>query len=66
MVKAQVHAGGRGKAGGIRMVEGVDVLEEATRSLLGSIVFRTLASPGWTFRGSTRNPLGHHSLSKNM
>lgn len=34
VVKAQVHAGGRGKAGGVKIVAGRDQLSEAARSLL--------------------------------
>jgi succinyl-CoA synthetase beta subunit len=35
VVKAQVHAGGRGKAGGVRRVSGQDELEHAVNELLG-------------------------------
>lgn len=35
-VKAQVHAGGRGKAGGIRVVASPDEAEQAAASLLGT------------------------------
>lgn len=34
VVKAQVHAGGRGKAGGVRLVKGRDEAENAARDLL--------------------------------
>jgi succinyl-CoA synthetase beta subunit len=34
-VKAQVHAGGRGKAGGIRLVDNSGEAEEAARAILG-------------------------------
>ena len=34
VVKAQVHAGGRGKAGGVKIVDNRDALEEAARSML--------------------------------
>lgn len=34
VVKAQVHAGGRGKAGGVKLVEGKEALVEAVRTLL--------------------------------
>jgi succinyl-CoA synthetase beta subunit len=34
MVKAQVHAGGRGKAGGVKRVAGRDELQQAVESLL--------------------------------
>jgi succinyl-CoA synthetase beta subunit len=36
VVKAQVHAGGRGKAGGVKLVEGHDAVEEAAKKMLGS------------------------------
>ncbi len=36
VVKAQVHAGGRGKAGGVKKVSNRDELEKAVDSLLGS------------------------------
>ena len=36
VVKAQVHAGARGKAGGIRMVDNAVELEAAVNDLLGS------------------------------
>ncbi|TCV90432.1 ADP-forming succinate--CoA ligase subunit beta [Sulfurirhabdus autotrophica] len=36
VVKAQIHAGGRGKAGGVRLVNSVDELREAADALLGS------------------------------
>ena len=36
MVKAQVHAGGRGKAGGVRLVKGKEELKAAVQALLGT------------------------------
>lgn len=36
VVKAQVHAGGRGKAGGVKLVKSLDEVKQATESLLGS------------------------------
>lgn len=36
VVKAQVHAGGRGKAGGVKIVSDTDALTSAVRSLLGT------------------------------
>lgn len=36
VVKAQVHAGGRGKAGGVKVVSSPDEAEQAARKLLGS------------------------------
>jgi len=35
VVKAQVHAGGRGKAGGVRLVHGREELDQAVNDLLG-------------------------------
>ncbi len=35
VVKAQVHAGGRGKAGGVKLVTGPDAAEEAAKAMLG-------------------------------
>ncbi len=35
VVKAQVHAGGRGKAGGVKLVDGVDAVEETAKAMLG-------------------------------
>jgi succinyl-CoA synthetase beta subunit len=35
VVKAQVHAGGRGKAGGVRIVNGEEELKQAVKDLLG-------------------------------
>ncbi len=36
VVKAQVHAGGRGKAGGVRLVSGEEELKQAVKGLLGT------------------------------
>lgn len=36
VVKAQIHAGGRGKAGGVRLVRSLDDLRDAASALLGS------------------------------
>ena len=36
VVKAQVHAGGRGKAGGVKVVTGKDELTQAVHQLLGT------------------------------
>jgi succinyl-CoA synthetase beta subunit len=35
VVKAQVHAGGRGKAGGVKLVDDADAAEEAAKKMLG-------------------------------
>ncbi len=36
VVKAQVHAGGRGKAGGVKVVKGLDAVRAAAQAMLGS------------------------------
>lgn len=43
VVKAQVHAGGRGKAGGVKIVDNKDALKEAVKGLLGRrlVTFQT-------------------------
>jgi len=38
VVKAQVHAGGRGKAGGVRLVSGREELTQAVDALLGQLL----------------------------
>lgn len=45
VVKAQVHAGGRGKAGGVKLVSTKDEVAELTRSLLGKnlVTYQTTA-----------------------
>jgi succinyl-CoA synthetase beta subunit len=35
VVKAQIHAGGRGKGGGVKVVKSIDEVREATRKMLG-------------------------------
>ena len=43
VVKAQVHAGGRGKAGGVKLVSSVDEVKNFAKSLLGTrlVTFQT-------------------------
>ncbi len=45
VVKAQVHAGGRGKAGGVRLVSGEAELKQAVKDLLGTylVTYQTTA-----------------------
>jgi len=42
VVKAQVHAGGRGKAGGVQLVDSVDAVEKTANGLLGSQLVTTV------------------------
>lgn len=44
-VKAQVHAGGRGKAGGVRMVATSESAREAARDMLGSVLVTDQSGP---------------------
>ena len=46
VVKAQIHAGGRGKAGGVKVVEGIPELEKTVAAMLGSrlVTHQTAAS----------------------
>ena len=37
VLKAQIHAGGRGKAGGVKILDNIDELREAAKKLLGKI-----------------------------
>ncbi|NIP72858.1 MAG: ADP-forming succinate--CoA ligase subunit beta [Gammaproteobacteria bacterium] len=45
VVKAQVHAGGRGKGGGVRVVGGLEELESAADELLGSRLVTSQTGP---------------------
>src|SRR5216683_2458963 len=38
VVKAQIHAGGRGKAGGVKVVKSVDDVRAEAKRLLGSVL----------------------------
>lgn len=47
VVKAQVHAGGRGKVGGVVLVDSLDKVEEEAKRLLGSrLVTKQTGEPG--------------------
>ncbi|MCG8427316.1 MAG: ADP-forming succinate--CoA ligase subunit beta [Chromatiales bacterium] len=47
VVKAQVHAGGRGKAGGVVLVDSLDAVESEAQRLLGSmLVTKQTGEPG--------------------
>jgi succinyl-CoA synthetase beta subunit len=46
VVKAQIHAGGRGKAGGVKVVKSADAAEEAAKKLLGSTLVTHQTGPG--------------------
>ncbi len=46
VVKAQIHAGGRGKAGGVKLVRSEDEVAAAARSLLGTNLVTHQTGPG--------------------
>ncbi len=45
VVKAQIHAGGRGKGGGVRVVNNPEEAEEATREILGMTLITHQTGP---------------------
>jgi len=45
IVKAQIHAGGRGKGGGVKLVKNLDELKEVSESILG-MMLKTPQTPG--------------------
>ncbi len=45
VVKAQVHAGGRGKAGGVKITKSQEELEQVVRSMLGSQLITKQSAP---------------------
>jgi succinyl-CoA synthetase beta subunit len=46
VVKAQIHAGGRGKAGGVKVVDGVDGVRKAAAAILGMTLITPQTGPG--------------------
>jgi len=46
VVKAQIHAGGRGKAGGVKVVKGADAAHEMARKILGMTLVTPQTGPG--------------------
>ena len=45
VVKAQIHAGGRGKGGGIKVVNDVEAAEQAAGALIGSMLVTPQTGP---------------------
>ena len=45
VVKAQIHAGGRGKAGGVKVVKGAAAADEAARELMGKTLVTKQTGP---------------------
>ena len=42
VLKAQIHAGGRGKAGGVKILNTLEELELAAKEMLGKILFQII------------------------
>ncbi|HLR43087.1 MAG TPA: ADP-forming succinate--CoA ligase subunit beta [Pseudogracilibacillus sp.] len=45
VVKAQIHAGGRGKAGGVKVVGNLDEVREAAKEILGKVLVTPQTGP---------------------
>ena len=45
VVKAQIHAGGRGKAGGVKVVKSIDDVELAAKDILGKVLVTPQTGP---------------------
>src|SRR5690625_1861117 len=45
VVKAQIHAGGRGKAGGVKIAKNLDEVEEHAKEILGKILVTPQTGP---------------------
>src|SRR6056300_1311022 len=45
VVKAQIHAGGRGKAGGVKVVKSIDAVRDAADEILGKILVTHQTGP---------------------
>jgi len=46
VLKAQIHAGGRGKAGGVKILDNIDELSKASKELLGKKLVTPQTGPG--------------------
>ena len=45
VLKAQIHAGGRGKAGGVKLVENLDELKVESKKMMGKILYTHQTGP---------------------
>ncbi|MGK0297552.1 MAG: succinyl-CoA synthetase beta subunit [Gammaproteobacteria bacterium] len=45
VVKAQVHAGGRGKAGGVKLANSIEEVKQFTKEMLGSLLITKQSGP---------------------
>ena len=51
VLKAQIHAGGRGKAGGVKVVDNIDKLKAEAKILLGKVLLIKQARKDEKLRG---------------
>ena len=72
VVKAQVHAGGRGKAGGVKVCKSIDEVREAASAILGMTLVTKQTGPAGkkvhkvlVERGRSSSPLSD-ALSKDL
>ena len=45
VLKAQIHAGGRGKAGGVKLIKNIDELEQEAKKMMGKILITHQTGP---------------------
>ena len=45
ILKAQIHAGGRGKAGGVKILDSIDELTKASKEMMGKKIVTNLTGP---------------------
>jgi succinyl-CoA synthetase beta subunit len=45
VLKAQIHAGGRGKAGGVKLIKNIDELEEEVKNMMGKVLVTHQTGP---------------------
>ncbi len=45
VLKAQIHAGGRGKAGGVKLIKDIDELEQEAKKMMGKILITHQTGP---------------------
>ena len=45
VLKAQIHAGGRGKAGGVKLIKNIDELEKEAKEMMGKILVTHQTGP---------------------
>ena len=45
VLKAQIHAGGRGKAGGVKVVKNIEEVEKASEEILGKFLVTPQTGP---------------------